>query len=114
MSNFKQIAFLFVFQLVFSGLYGQSVQLVDIKTPLALFTDVSTFEAGKKDPILLSQISDLIGATPPGEEISVCVFKFELEPLAQDLINACASKTVSSQKGPGIGKSRQSRAFCLC
>jgi len=89
MSSFKQIAFLCAFQLALSGLvYGQSSQPVNINTPLVLFTDVSTFEAGKKDPILLSQISDLIGATPPGEEITVCVFKFELESLAKDLIEA--------------------------
>ena len=88
MSSFKQIAFLFVFQLVFIGLYGQSVQPVDIKTPLALFTEISTFEAGQKDPILLRQISELISATPSGEEITICVFKFELESLAQELIQA--------------------------
>ena len=89
MSSFKQIAFLCAFQLALSGiLYGQSAKPVNIKTPLVLFTDVSAFEAGEKDPILLSQISDLIGATPPGEEITVCVFKFELEALAQDLVKA--------------------------
>ena len=88
MSGFKQIAFLFAFQLAVSVLYAQSAQPVDINTPQALFTDVSSFEMGQNDPILLRQISELISATPSGEEITICVFKFELESLAQELIQA--------------------------
>ena len=85
---FKRILFLSIIQWATFGLYSQSPESVDITLPMALFTDITHFEEGQKDLALLKQISDLIKATPAGEEITVCVFKFELETLAQDLIEA--------------------------
>ena len=64
------------------------MQPVDLKLPVVLFTDPDRFEEEKKDKSLISQIEELINATPPGEEISVCVFKFEIDELAESFINA--------------------------
>jgi len=88
MSIIRYLAIFCVYQVAVHGLHAQSAQQVDLKTPLTLFTDPKQFEEGKKDRTLLNQISDLISATPTGEEITVCVFKFELEKLAQELIDA--------------------------
>ncbi len=88
MSIIRYIAIICVYQVAIHGLYAQSVHPVDLTTPLTLFTDPKQFDEGKKDHTLLDQISDLINATPAGEEITVCVFKFELEELAYELISA--------------------------
>ncbi len=88
MSIIRYIAFICVYQLAVNGLQAQSIQPVELQTPITLFTDPKQFEDGKKDRTLLNQISDLISATPVGEEITVCVFKFELEDLAQELVQA--------------------------
>ena len=88
MSIIRYFAIICVYQVAVNGLHAQSIQPVDLKTPLTLFTDPKQFEEGKKDRTLLNQISDLIKATPAGEEITVCVFKFELEELAKELLEA--------------------------
>lgn len=67
---------------------SQSEEPVDLELPMVLFTDPLYFEQGGQDNDLLKQISLLINATPEGEEITVCVFKFELEGLANQLIGA--------------------------
>lgn len=55
---------------------------------MVLFTDPQYLGEERKDGTLLSQISQLIRATPEGEEITVCVFKFGLEKLARELMVA--------------------------
>ena len=70
------------------NLQAQSVHTVALQLPKVLFTDPQSIEEGKSDQELLEQISELIKATPQGEEISVCVFKFGLEGLAKELIEA--------------------------
>ncbi len=53
-----------------------------------VFTHPQNLEDGSADKAILKQIRDLIQATPRGEEITVCVFKFGLEDLALELIKA--------------------------
>ena len=67
---------------------AQSVKSIDLAVPAVFFTDPDRFEAGEKDRELLQQIANMIAATPPGEEITVCVFKFGLEDLAKQLVEA--------------------------
>ena len=69
-------------------LQAQSVRPVVIAIPSVQFTSPERFEAGDIDHELLEQISRLIDATPAGEVITVCVFKFGLEDLAQKLVEA--------------------------
>jgi HKD family nuclease len=67
---------------------AQSTRPASLQVPTALFTDPQSIEEDDLDGALLKQISELIQATPPGEEITVCVFKFGLEELARELIAA--------------------------
>ena len=67
---------------------AQSTSPARLQVPTVLFTDPQSIEDDNRDRALLKQISELIHATPPGEEITVCVFKFGLEELAQELIDA--------------------------
>ena len=87
MSTIRLVVTVCLYLVAIIGLSAQSLP-IDIEPPAALFTDPQRFEAGKKDQTLLNQISDLIAATPVGAEITVCVFKFELEDLAHELIEA--------------------------
>jgi len=69
------------------SLFAQSTS-IDLKLPMVIFTDPQQFEEGNSDKVLLEQISKLIEATPSGEEITICVFKFGLQDLADQLVNA--------------------------
>ncbi len=72
----------------FGDLKGQQVKAIDIQLPQVLFTDPELFEEQREDESLLARISDLIYATPAGEEITICVFKFGVEEIARQLIDA--------------------------
>ncbi len=69
---------------------GHSQERSDLRLELpdALFTEVELVEDSDRDIALLQRVYDLINHTPPGEEITVCIFKFGVEPLAEALIAA--------------------------
>lgn len=71
-----------------SGLQAQSLEPVELELPQVLFTDPAQFEGGEVDKTLMLQIIELIQATPSGEEITVCVFKFEIDQLAKSFLQA--------------------------
>ncbi len=68
--------------------YGQAQPNLVLDLPEALFTEVERVEGSDRDIALLRTVYDLINHTPPGEEITVCIFKFGVEPLAEALIAA--------------------------
>jgi HKD family nuclease len=87
MTGFRYLA-TYMALVTITCVHAQSVQPIVLSTPSVIFTDPLRFEQGEKDNNLLKQISNLIKATPAGEEITVCVFKFELEALAHQLVAA--------------------------
>jgi len=56
--------------------------------PETLFTDPAKISNEQDDFTLMNRMLELINAVPPGEEITVCVFKFETGSLAQALLDA--------------------------
>ena len=77
-----------VFCLIFQAALAQPVVTVDLQLPMVLFTNPDQLDSDNADQSILNQIKWLIDATPKGEEITVCVFKFEQEDLAESLIQA--------------------------
>lgn len=53
-----------------------------------LFTSVSKIQKGEDDFKLLDRTIELIDATPEGEEITVCIFKFSYKKMTEALIRA--------------------------
>ncbi|GJM28657.1 MAG: hypothetical protein DHS20C17_12920 [Cyclobacteriaceae bacterium] len=82
------IVVLFLTLNTFQGIQSQSVQPVVLDLPFVLFTDPQQLDEGGADRSLLVQIKKLVDATAAGEEITVCVFKFEQDELAHHLIQA--------------------------
>lgn len=84
----KQSLLSIVFCLIFQAAFAQPAVHVDLSLPSVVFTDPDQLDTDKSDQSILNQIRRLIDATPAGEEITVCVFKFEQEDLAISLIQA--------------------------
>ena len=62
--------------------------LPQFNPPEVLFTDPVKISNEQEDFTLLNRMLELINAVSPGEEITVCVFKFEKGRLAQALLDA--------------------------
>jgi phosphatidylserine/phosphatidylglycerophosphate/cardiolipin synthase-like enzyme len=68
------------------GSYSQQVSAAQYCE--TLFTSVSKIQNGQDDFKLLGRTIELIDATPKGEEITVCVFKFSYKKMTEALIRA--------------------------
>ncbi|MEM9327389.1 MAG: phospholipase D-like domain-containing protein, partial [Bacteroidota bacterium] len=68
--------------------WGCSESLAQLPAVEVLFTDPTEVGSDERDAALLLRVQELIRQTPAGEEITVCVFKFGIDQLAEDLINA--------------------------
>jgi phosphatidylserine/phosphatidylglycerophosphate/cardiolipin synthase-like enzyme len=88
MSIAKFHLYLVVVLISLSTTQAQSVKPVDLELPKVLFTDPDQFKEEGLDPALMLQIKYLVEATPSGEEITVCVFKFEIKQLADIFLEA--------------------------
>ena len=72
-----------------SSFYCYSQQVISsTKYSEVLFTDISILKNGEQDFSLLDKIIDLTDATPKGEEITICIFKFSYKKITDALIRA--------------------------
>ncbi len=71
---------------IHSGI-GQELQTTELLSK-TLFTDPVKVSMGVADRTLLNQVRDLIELTPPEEEITVCIFKFDDQEILESLIRA--------------------------
>ena len=76
-----------VFRFGLETVSGQT-PLGSFNLPEVLFTDPLKVSQGKEDFVLLDRMLAFVNAVPTGEEITVCVFKFEKGRLAQALLVA--------------------------
>jgi phosphatidylserine/phosphatidylglycerophosphate/cardiolipin synthase-like enzyme len=72
-----------------------SQELTEVQYHETIFTDVSKIQKGQQDFKLLNKVIELIDATPKGEEITVCIFKFSYKKITEALIRA-------KQRGVGV------------
>ncbi len=74
-------------QLASGNLTGQ-VPMINFSPPEVWFTDPLKISVGQEDFTLLNRMLELVNSVPSGEEITVCVFKFEKGKLARALLEA--------------------------
>jgi len=92
--QFVTSSLLFVWTILHSfSAYSQ--EITEVQYHETLFTDVSKIQKGQQDFKLLNRIIELIDATPKGEEITVCIFKFSYKKITEALIRA-------KQRGVGV------------
>lgn len=92
--QFVTSSLLFVWTISHSfGTYSQEIR--EVQYHETIFTDVSKIQKGQQDFKLLNRIIELMDATPKGEEITVCIFKFSYKKITEALIRA-------KQRGVGV------------
>ena len=77
-----------IFLLLLVGASSIAQQPFTREIPLVQFTDAALIDEEKHDYSILNTAVDLINASTPGSEITICIFKLNYDPMIRALDNA--------------------------